>query len=343
MSTSTPRSGSSSDTTAQLSRCRSHRRSVSRGPISPRVTPSVASSSAYRRAWSSAAPKTSAASGPSAGTSVATAVRLASREDHHAPVRLLALRLAPQPGERDSIVDDLPLKRGHGPQLLRLAGARHLVSHGASELSELGPAPCAEAANVKHQPGPGPSPPVDGEPGQLLQRLKDLAVIADQLVEGRADDRDARPVAFHVHVDVAVKVRDVEEPLDVVGGDLAFLFERAQVFLVVRLGVVVLVVILVGVVLSVLVIDVIDYVVQVVIRQVVIRFDELVTIDHAAQFLLLTYHRVEPLTGTNPHSRSPLARVALTACLPARLLPDDLGLRSDRNVVLRLFLLTEPL
>src|ERR1700733_15466257 len=178
MSTSTPRSGSSSDTTAQLSRCRSHRRSVSRGPISPRVTPSVASSSAYRRAWSSAAPKTSAASGPSAGTSVATAVRLASREDHHAPVRLLALRLAPQPGERDSIVDNLPLERGHGPQLLRLTGPRYLHGHGAAKLGELDPTLRTEAADVKHQPRAVTGPPVHRQAGQFLQRLKHLAVIA---------------------------------------------------------------------------------------------------------------------------------------------------------------------
>ena len=46
MSTSSPRSGTSSATSAQFTRCRSHSRAVSRGPISPRVTPSVASSSA---------------------------------------------------------------------------------------------------------------------------------------------------------------------------------------------------------------------------------------------------------------------------------------------------------
>jgi hypothetical protein len=51
----------------------------------------------------------------------ASGVASASREDHYAPVRLFALRLATQPGERDSIVDNLPLERRHGAQLLRLA------------------------------------------------------------------------------------------------------------------------------------------------------------------------------------------------------------------------------
>src|SRR6202007_2510313 len=96
---------------------------------------------------------------------------------------------------------------------------------------------------------------------------------------------------------------------------------------------------LIGVVIFVFVIDVIDYVIQ-----VVVSLDELVTIDYAAQFLLLTSHRADPFPGTIPHSRSPLARVAaLTACLPDRLLPDDLGLRSDRDIILRLLLLAEPL
>ncbi len=66
------------------------------------------------------------------------------------------------------------------------------------------------------------------QPGQLLQRLEDLAVVADQLVQGRADHRDDRPVALDVHVDVAVQVGDVEQALDVVGGDIALELEIAE-------------------------------------------------------------------------------------------------------------------
>ena len=46
----------------------------------------------------------------------------------------------------------------------------------------------------------------------------------------------SQAIAFHVHVDVAVKVGDVEEALDVVGGDLALFFERAQVVFAVLNG-----------------------------------------------------------------------------------------------------------
>ena len=48
---------------------------------------------------------------------------------------------------------------------------------------------------------------------ETTQRLKHVAVVADELVEGGADDGDDRPVALHVHVDVTVEVRDVEETL----------------------------------------------------------------------------------------------------------------------------------
>ena len=44
------RPGSARPSSAQFTRCRSHSRGASRGPISPRTTPSVASSSAYRSA-----------------------------------------------------------------------------------------------------------------------------------------------------------------------------------------------------------------------------------------------------------------------------------------------------
>ncbi len=53
--------GMASASTAQLRRCRSHSRPVSRGPIRPRSTPAVASSSEYRTASGRRAPKTVAA------------------------------------------------------------------------------------------------------------------------------------------------------------------------------------------------------------------------------------------------------------------------------------------
>ena len=54
---------------------------------------------------------------------------------------------------------------------------------------------------------------------------------ADELLEGRTDHGDQGPVALDVHVDVAIEVGHVQQPLDVVGGDLALLLEVRHVHL----------------------------------------------------------------------------------------------------------------
>src|SRR5215472_6271065 len=50
-------------------------------------------------------------------------------------------------------------------------------------------------------------------------------MIADKLIQRRADNGDDRPVAFHIHVDVSVEIGDVEQPFDVVGSYLALEFK----------------------------------------------------------------------------------------------------------------------
>ncbi len=87
------------------------------------------------------------------------------------------------------------------------------------------PAARPVAAHVQHDPAAHAGLPVHRKPGQFLQRFQHLTTGADQFVQGRADDRDHRPVALDVHVDVAVEVRDIEQPFDVVGRDLAFLLQ----------------------------------------------------------------------------------------------------------------------
>src|SRR5262249_61091250 len=67
------------------------------------------------------------------------------------------------------------------------------------------------------------------EPGQLLERLEDLASRPDQLLQGRADHGHHGPVFLDVHVDVPVQVGDIEEPLDVVSGDLALELQGGEV------------------------------------------------------------------------------------------------------------------
>ena len=59
--------------------------------------------------------------------------------------------------------------------------------------------------------------------------FEDLAVVAHEVLDLVADDADERTVALDVHVDVAVEVGDVEQALEVVGGDVALLLEVTRV------------------------------------------------------------------------------------------------------------------
>ena len=125
-------------------------------------------------------------------------------------------------------MDDLPLERRHGGQALWLTRARDLLGYGFPVVGKLGAAPGPVTADVEHQPGPVAGLPVHGEPGQLLQRLQDRAVVADQFVQRGADDRHDGPVTLDIHVDVAVQVRDVQQAFHVVRGDIALELEIAQ-------------------------------------------------------------------------------------------------------------------
>ena len=85
-----------------------------------------------------------------------------------------------------------------------------------------------EAGDVEHQPGALAGLAVDRQPGQLLQRLQHLAVVADELRQLGPDDRDRGTVTVDVHVQVAVEVRDVQQLLEVVGGDVALLLQLLE-------------------------------------------------------------------------------------------------------------------
>src|SRR6266699_3185406 len=180
-------------------------RSASAGPISPRSTPAPTSSCAYFTISGILGPNSSHAATGGDGTATGGS---ADRKDDHSPVRVDALGLAAQAGRRDGIVHYLPLERVHRAECLRLAGPLNLLRGAGTELAEIGPATSAVAADVEHQPGPPAGLPVHRQPGQFLQRVENLAAVAD-----------------HVHVDVAVEIGDIEQPLDVVGRYLALELE----------------------------------------------------------------------------------------------------------------------
>jgi hypothetical protein len=80
-------------------------------------------------------------------------------------------------------------------------------------------------AHVEHQPAARSGFLGDCEPGELLQGVQGLAVRADERRQPRPDDRDDRPVVLDVQIDVAVVIDDVQEPLQVVGRNVALLDE----------------------------------------------------------------------------------------------------------------------
>jgi hypothetical protein len=52
--------------------------------------------------------------------------------------------------------------------------------------------------------------------------------LTHQLLHVTPDDADSCPVAFDVHVEVPVQVRDVEQLLEIVRGDVAFVLETVH-------------------------------------------------------------------------------------------------------------------
>ena len=68
----------------------------------------------------------------------------------------------------------------------------------------------------------------DGEPGQLLERVEHLTVVTHEVLDVATDDAHEGAVTLDVHVDVAVEVGDVQQALEVVGGDVALALEVAH-------------------------------------------------------------------------------------------------------------------
>ena len=218
---------SSSAGPAQLSRWRSHSRGASRGPSRPRSTPGPASSAAYASTCGSAAPKTAApaagrAARRRAGPHQVPSGRTTTRRSGSSPSDSLRT-----PGDRgDGVVHDLALERRHGREPHPLPGLGAALGGAGADRGELGLAGGAPAADVEHEPRPHARLAHDREAGQLLHRLEHLPVLADEGVQAVADDRDDGPLALDVHVDVAVDVGDVEQPLEVVAGDVALADEE---------------------------------------------------------------------------------------------------------------------
>src|SRR4051794_8874774 len=243
-STTLAAGGSSGATAAQLRTCRVQSRGTSRGPRSPRSTAEVRRCSAKASARSLRGPnQASMAAGgggapsapggpvPSAADAVVTAS--VNRLDDHTTSRLDAFGLASEPGLRDHVVHDLPLEGVHRLEPHGLTGPPDLGDGPGCDVLQRPSAAGTIAGDVEHEAATLAGPRLYGEAGQLLQRLQDLSVGADQLAQltvrtPLAEDRDRGAPVLHVDVDVSVEVSDVEQLLEVVGRHLALLLEALQ-------------------------------------------------------------------------------------------------------------------
>ena len=136
----------------------------------------------------------------------------------------------------DHVVAHLALEGVHGVELDGLAGGAHAGDGLAGDVLEFFLALGAEAGDVEHEARALAGLGLDGQAGQLLEGVQDLAVLAHEAVECVGvvgDDFDRGAAVFDVDFDVAVEVGDVEEFFQVVGGELAFFFEAGQLVCVV--------------------------------------------------------------------------------------------------------------
>ena len=120
---------------------------------------------------------------------------------------------------------DLPLEGVHRRERLGFAGSLNFLGNARTQFAQIDPTLSSVATDVEHQPGAPAGLPVHREPRELLQRVKYFAPVANELVKRRANYRHHCAVAFNVHVDIAIKVGDVEQALDVVGRNIALLLE----------------------------------------------------------------------------------------------------------------------
>ena len=239
MSATVDSSGISRSRTAQFSRCRSHSRGTSRGPIRPRSVPSVASSSAYAASRTAARGNSFSTSGGGVSRETGSVTsrpdpglgRWSSHHDGWTTTRRRGSSPSDslvRPAAATTSCTTLRSNGVIGSRRTGVTGGLRLLDRLATDLFQFGLPVRPVVRHVQHQPRPLAGLPVDRQPGQLLQRLQHLAVLTDEVVQLRADDRHRGPVAVDVHVDVAVEIGDVQQLLEVVGGDVALRLQCLQ-------------------------------------------------------------------------------------------------------------------
>ena len=141
---------------------------------------------------------------------------------------LFAVRTGLEAFLAHEVVHDLALERVHGLEIDLLASLSRLVNGIEGQITQMLALALKITVNIENQMRTVAGLLLDGEPGQLLQRVHDFAIAADQLLDVFAivgDDLHRGAVITHAQLDVSVIIGDVKQTLEVVGGDISLLIE----------------------------------------------------------------------------------------------------------------------
>jgi hypothetical protein len=154
-------------------------------------------------------------------------VKLGARDDG-VTVAAFALGLRRETAFRDDIVHELALVRRHSGQGRGLCSRLDTFDGLVDQDGQLGDARLPRTADVEDQSREGTGLRLHGDAGEFLQRGDGVGASEQTQVRVFARvDRDVGAAAAGVDLDIAVEIGDVEELLDLVGGDLALFFELA--------------------------------------------------------------------------------------------------------------------
>src|SRR3954470_6080388 len=146
-------------------------------------------------------------------------------QHHDKAMWLLAFRFAAESCSSNRVVNDLALERCHWLHLDRLAGLLDRFRRGGPLGRQRGALCLAPAPDVEHKSAPLTGLAQDSQPRELLDGVKDLALVPHEVLEIAADERHEGTLAFDIHVDISVEVGDVHQLLEVIGSHIALALE----------------------------------------------------------------------------------------------------------------------
>ncbi len=139
-------------------------------------------------------------------------------------------RVGDQAGLRSNIVHDLALKRIHRLQCYWLTRLFDLGNSISSDRGNFLAMPFAVTKNVEHESRTLARLLLNCQTSKFLESIQGFPVLTDHALQAAVsavvgNDRDGRAISFYSDFDVTIEVGDVEQLLEVVGCNIAFLIE----------------------------------------------------------------------------------------------------------------------